>query len=102
MAWNCIITVQNTRQTACYCARCVGIIAQIHGLTVFFFKINATEPYMPSEMAKRECSTSSKMPSLLVHNPLGNCRAACVGTLSFAKRAIFVNPRSFKALLQIL
>ncbi len=45
------------------------------------FSRQPTEPYSEPTRPARSCSMSSPLPSLLVHRPLGSCRAAWVGLL---------------------
>jgi hypothetical protein len=63
------------------------------------FMYVSIEPYIwPPTSSADACSISSAAPNLLVQQPFGSCRAACVGVTSprsvFAKIAIFSKPSS--------
>jgi hypothetical protein len=65
------------------------------------FKICFTEPYISLVNPSNSCSISSQRPNLLVHFPLDNCLAACVGSPSgVAYIAIFSKPDSNSELSQ--
>src|SRR5262245_11867917 len=64
-------------------------------VTAFRARTATISPYPPPPTTSGvECSMSMLGPSLLVHRPLGNCRAACVGVSSRANSAVFSTPGS--------
>jgi hypothetical protein len=55
-------------------------------------RIWTTLPYHAPTKPSNACSMSSSGPSLLVHRPLGSCRAACFGAPARAYMATFSKP----------